>query len=127
MNQTILTEEQKAAIRVDFVKFSGGYHPGEAGKEHEEYVNYHSESDKYDSEALDAFLTEWGEEELAKYDTAHAEAKAKMMVVKVDVKLEENRTLNREDIFHVMRNTVVQVQAIGNDGSSLGHFEFRLV
>lgn len=59
-----LTDEQKEKIRKDFRDFSGGYHPGEAGDEREQFLS--EWGDEYGEEELDAFLEEWGEEESQK-------------------------------------------------------------
>lgn len=59
-----LTDSQKAEIRKEFREFSGGYHPGEAGEEHDRFLE--EWEGVYGHDALDAFLTQWGEEELAK-------------------------------------------------------------
>ena len=59
-----LTDEQKIAIKKEFREWSGGYHPGEAGEEHDRFLEEWEET--YGHDPLDAFLTQWGEEELAK-------------------------------------------------------------
>jgi hypothetical protein len=64
-----LTDEQKAKIKQDFLDLSGGFHPGEAGDEREQFQG--EWGSEYGEDELDAFLEEWGEEESKKDSEAH--------------------------------------------------------
>lgn len=64
MESINLTDSQKETIKKEFRVWSGGYHPGEAFNEHKLFLE--EWSDAYDKDTLDAFLTQWGEEELRK-------------------------------------------------------------
>lgn len=74
-----LDDAAKAAVRADFREWSGGYHPGEAGEEHERYLEEHEGT--YGHDELDLFLTEWGEEELEK-ERRSDEAKGREQLLK---------------------------------------------
>lgn len=69
-----LSEADKASIKEDFLAWSGGYHPGEAGDEHDRYLKEWEE--RYGHDELDLFLTQWGEEELAKEKSARKDKEA---------------------------------------------------
>jgi hypothetical protein len=70
-----LTDSQKADIRKEFREWSGGYHPGEAGDESEKFLEQWA--DVYGHDALEAFLTAWGEEETEKDLKKHEKDEAK--------------------------------------------------